>query len=162
MAFHYSRKNQSALLQTGLDLTSSLGWRKDAIAFGVFGPEGDDDLRAVAVFQNFDAYGGEFHFGMVPGCHITLEIMQVMAVLAFHPMAMNLQSVVAHILEDNVPAQLAALKCGFSFEYRKRSGVEGGKDAIMMMKKRVTALPATAKPHDQNAEPAHEVVDYGR
>jgi RimJ/RimL family protein N-acetyltransferase len=128
---HFSRKDRDRLLKTALDLTGSQGWRADAMVWGVFDtPEGD--LKAVAVFQNIDTHGAEFHFGMAPGRRLTPGIVKSLIVMATHHRGMNLPRLFAHIAADNIAAQAAALKCGATFEYRIRGGLRDGKDVIVM------------------------------
>lgn len=155
MALHFSKTNQSDLLNQALDLTGAKGWRKDAIAFGAYGDAGADDLRCIVVFQNIDNSGGEMHFGMVPGHRIGPEVVRSISTLALHPRALNLRSVWARICEDNIEAQIAALKCGFRFEYRTRSGLAGEKDVIVFSMRRGDTPLVTATPQP----PMNETIE---
>lgn len=150
MPLNFRKSNQPELLRVAAEATGSLGWRSDAIALGAFDRPGSDDLRAIVVFQNIDAYGAEMHFAMNGAHRLGPQVVKEIATIATHPRAMNLPAVFAHISEDNIPAQVAALKCGFTFEYRKRSSAAGGKDAIVLSIRRVETpeAPAPAKPID--------------
>lgn len=147
---HFSRVDQPALLSAALDLTGSTGWRSDALAWGIFDSPGGA-MAAVAVFQNIDTNGAEFHFGMVPGRKLTPGIVKSLIVMATHHRGMNLPRLFAHIAADNLRAQAAALKCGASFEYRIRGGLRAGKDAIVMVLERGET---GQRPADDATEPA--------
>lgn len=147
---HFSRMDQTRLLETALHLTHSTGWRADAVAWGIYDAP-DGDLLGVAVFQNMDVNGAEFHFGLAPGRRLTRGIIESLIAMATHPRGMNLPRLFAHIAADNRPAQAAALKCGASFEYCIRGGLRGGRDAIVMVLERGDALQRTA---DDATDPA--------
>lgn len=151
MALHFTKANQSGLLNIAAEATASHGWRKDALALGAYDQGNPDDLRAVVVFQNIDAHGAEMHFAILGNHRVGPELIRSIAVVATHPNGMNLPSIWVHIADDNIPAQVAALKCGFQFEYRKRSSAVGWKDAIVLSVRRVETLgeeAAPAKPVD--------------
>lgn len=147
---HFSRVDQPRLLSEALHLTGSQGWRPDASAWGIYDAPGAD-LVGIAVFQNVDIHGAEFHFGLVPGRRLTPGIVKSLLAMATHPRGMNLPRLFAHIAADNTRAQAAALKCGASFEYRIRGGLRGGKDAIVMVLDRGDAGQQSA---DVATEPA--------
>lgn len=125
---HFSRANQAELLEAAKTLTASTGWRRDAMAWGIYDA---DELRGVAVFQAFTGTGAEFHFGMMPGRRVGKEVMQGIIAMAMHPRGMNLTHLIAPIAVDNVGAQVAALKCGAQIEARVRGSLWGGGDAIL-------------------------------
>ena len=158
MPLHFNKANQPVLLDLAAEATGSLGWRKDAIAVAVYDRGTPDDLRAIVVFQNIDAYGAEMHFAMMGDHRLGLEVAKGVATIATHPRMMNLPAVWAHISEDNIPAQIAALKSGFQFEYRKRGGAAGRKDAIVMSIRRVEAPAnvAPVKPTENPPEPGDD------
>ncbi|MCA0421940.1 MAG: GNAT family N-acetyltransferase [Proteobacteria bacterium] len=128
---HFTRKNQPALLEAALAATSSTGFKEDAVAIGA-SIEPGSPICAVGVFQAFEADAAEFHFGLIGEGRITPQILQAFASLAFHHKALNLGRVWARIEASNAPAQVAALKTGFSFDARVRAGMANGKDAILM------------------------------
>lgn len=128
---HFTRKDQPALLQAALSATLSTGFKPDAIAIGASVDPGAP-ICAVGVFQGFEADAAEFHFGLIGGGRITLQVVQAFASIAFHHKALNLSRLWAKIEAGNAPAQVAALKAGFSFDARVRAGMANGKDAILM------------------------------
>ena len=144
---HFSRRDQSTLLALALGPTGSIGWRDDAIAFAAF-KDAESEPVAVAVFQAFTGNEAEIHFATISGGRVTAEIVAALGTLAFHPRAMNLGRVWAVIAEDNAPAQVAAIKTGFRFEFCKRGGFAGGKDAIVFSMMRAGTHQAAAKRHD--------------
>lgn len=150
MPLHFTKANQKDLLDIAAQATSSLGWRGDAVAIGAYDQDRPGDIRAVAVFQNIDAYGAEFHFAMMPGHRLGPDVVRGFSMIALHPRGLGLESARAFIPDENIPAQVAALKCGFAFEYRVRGGAAGRKDAIVMSihRREAVANEAPAKPQD--------------
>lgn len=147
MSLHLTRKNQPELLDAALAVTQSRGWRDDAIAFGAM-RGADGPVVAVGVFQGFVSGGfdrpeAEFHFGTAG--RVTRGIIDAFKVLAFHERGMNLEKLWAPIAASNREALRAAIGCGFEFEYRKRYGLAGGEDAIVLSMARATGL-ASARP----------------
>lgn len=139
MSLHLSRKNQFELLTAALPLTGSRGWRDDAIAFAATRGEGAEPV-AIGVFQGFAAGEAEFHFGAVG--RVTRGIIDAFKVLAFHHRGMNLERVWAPIGASNREALRAAIGAGFEIEHRKRGGMDGGEDAIVLSMTRETGLAA--------------------
>lgn len=139
----FSQVDQEGLLAQALAVTASTGWRKDAIAWGVLTDDGS--LRAVAVFQNFDGEGADFHFGMIGEARIGHSLIQGLVRLSMHPRAMNLPRLMMHIDAENRVAQAAALKIGASFEARIRGSLRGGNDVILMALERGDAFQRSAE-----------------
>jgi len=144
---HFSRKNQDKLLEQAKPLTGSAGWATDAVAFGAF-RENETEPAALAVFQAFNGAQAELHFALTSTGRMTREIIGAICTLAFHPRALNLDRLWTNIADDNIPAQAAAMKVGFKFEYRKRGGFADGKDAIVFSMARTGTHQAAAKHHD--------------
>ena len=129
MPLQISKANQKDLLDIAAEATASEGFMRDAVAFAArFDTE--EDLRAVAVFQNFSGQDAEAHFAVLRG-RISRKMMETFLTLSFHPRMLGLRRIFAPIPESNVSAQRAALAAGFKFEYRKRAFTEGGEDAIV-------------------------------
>lgn len=128
----FTRADQDDILAKAARATASTGWANDAIGFLAqdrsFDPPRD---VAVGVFQRFEGDTAEFHFAMLEG-RIRMDVMRAMRFVAFHAMLLNLAKVWAIIPERNTTAQVAALKAGFAFEHRKRGGIVGGGDAIVL------------------------------
>lgn len=145
----FSREKQDELLQAGLDATGSDGFMKDAYAIGAYRPDpttGEPDLFAVAVFECFRGGRAELHFGMFHAEALTLELVQMVVLVAFQPRYFNLDRLICRVPIDNTRALCALLKIGFQIEYRDRASVEGGKDGIVLSLDRTTILQATAAP----------------
>lgn len=127
---HFSSKDQAALLEAAKAVTRSTGWKRDAMAWGIYDGE---DLRALVVFQGFAGHGAEVHFGMMPGRKVGKDVMRGIISMAMHPRGLNLSHLMAPIAADNIPAQVAALKCGAQIEARVRGSLWGGGDAILFV-----------------------------
>lgn len=150
MPANFYRSNQAELLEMAKVATKSQGWRADAIAFGMrFAP--DEPPAAVVVFQAFEAGAAEMHFGMMKGHTMGPELVEGIFMIAFHPRMFALRTLFAPILESNIPAQVAALKVGFRFEYRKPAITPGAEDAIMFSMRRWEASGETAAYETQSA-----------
>lgn len=149
--------NQKEHLQTALRLTGSAGFMEDARAVAAYAPgeEGEaGSMIAVAVFECFRNGRAEMHIGTAPGRSLSLEIVQALVLMAFHPKTFNLERLMARIPHWNVTSQCAALKVGFQFEYRDRYSVVGEEDGIVMSLERDSILDkATAGP-TRTEEPA--------
>lgn len=130
MPYIISKSNQDRLLEAAATLTQSEGWFKDAVAFAAKNQE-TGSVDAIAVFQNFRAGGAEFHFALV-GKPMSNSIIKAYLFTAFHPKALNLRSLDAHIVADNSKAQRAALGVGFKFQYVKPKAAAGGADCVVM------------------------------
>lgn len=139
MSLHLTRKNQFELLTAALPLTGSAGWRDDAIAFAAMHGE-DGEPLAIGVFQGFAGGEAEFHFGATD--NLTRGIVDAFKVLAFHPRGMNLERAWVPIAASNRQALRAAIGAGFEVEYRKRGGMAGGEDAIVLSMTRDAGMAA--------------------
>jgi RimJ/RimL family protein N-acetyltransferase len=104
------------------------------------------------VFQAFEGGAAEMHFGMMKGHTMGPELVQGIFMLAFHPRAFGLRTLFAPIHETNIPAQVAALKVGFKFEYRKPAITPGAEDAIVFSMRRWEASGETAAYETQSAK----------
>ena len=140
---HFTRQNQDALLQAAIAPTRSIGWKQDAIAYAALDGS-DGPLKIIAVFQDFVGQEAEMHIAVISGARPTPEFVKAMMTLAFHPRALNLSRVWTQTHVDDGPAQVAALKVGFKFEYRKRGGFSDGKDAIVLSMMRAGPHQASA------------------
>ena len=129
----FTKVDQPYILGRAAEATGSTGWAADATGFIAVDRSDPEEPRevAVAVFQRFEGKTGEFHFAML-GQRITREVMRTFLWIAFHGQWADLDRVIAIIPEDNKTAQVAALKAGFEFEHRKRAGIVGGRDAIVL------------------------------
>lgn len=149
--------NQKDHLKAALRLTGSRGFMEDARAVAAYEPgeEGDaGKMIAVAVFECFRNGRAEMHIGTAPGRVLSLEIVQALVLMAFHPKTFNLDRLMARIPLWNVTAQCAALKVGFQFEYRDRYSVVGGEDGIVMSLERDSILDKDTAGPTQTDEPA--------
>jgi RimJ/RimL family protein N-acetyltransferase len=144
---HFTQSNQAEMLAAASAATESLGWSKDARAFGAIRDDGA--LVAVAVFENFTGKTADLHFAMLNGSKMGAETVSAIVQIAFHPRALDLDRLWTVTSEDNRAAQVAALKVGFQFEYRKRAGLWHGKDAIVFSMGRAGAPLAAAKHQEQ-------------
>lgn len=131
MPYLITKANQDRLLEAAQTMTGSEGWMKDAIAFGAKDAK-TGDIVAVSVFQNFTAGGAEFHFAMIPAKTLSKGVIEAFLFTAFHPRALGLRKLYAHIAPENAAAQRAALGVGFQFQYRKPDAMSGGGDMIVM------------------------------
>lgn len=158
MSLHFTQRNQAALLAAGLAATGSESWKADAVAVGAYGDQLHADLHAVAVFQSFDATSAEIHFGMIGAHRLGRETVEAITLMAFHPRAFNLDVAWLCVGEDNLAAQVFALKLGAAFEHRKRASAPRGRDVIVFSWKRRDTRPAPASPNAEiAASSAHEV-----
>lgn len=155
----FTRENQPHLMQLALAPTGSIGWRDDAVAFGVLRAP-DAEPMAVAVFQAFSGREAEFHIAMLDGARMQPAIVSAMVAMSFSKKIFALDRLWCQIAVDNPTAQVAAIKVGFQIEYRKRGGFAGGKDAIVFSMDRAGTIQATAK-HPRSDEEADE-VNHGR
>lgn len=131
----YVTINQKDHLQAALSLTGSNGFMEDARAVAAYAPGDEGEaghMKAVAVFECFRGRRAELHIGCAPGHQLTLEFIQALVLMAFHPKTFNLERLMVRIPHWNVTALCAALKVGFQFEYRDRYSVMGGEDGIVM------------------------------
>lgn len=145
--------NQKAHLHAALALTGSAGFMSDARAVAAYKPGHDGDasqIVAVAVFECFRGGRAELHFGMADGAPLTVELVQAVILIAFHPKAFNLDRLVCRVPVGNVRSISALLKIGFQIEYRDRASVTGGGDAIVLSFDRATAIKqASAEPQTE-------------
>jgi RimJ/RimL family protein N-acetyltransferase len=128
---HFFRQDQPAILQIAAQATGSTGWGPDA--HGILAvPVEDSPPVAVGVFERFTGRDADFHFAMLHSARFSRDIMQAFVMIAFHPRAMALERVWGIIPTWNLGAQAMALRLGFQFEHRKRAGLIGGGDAIVL------------------------------
>jgi len=130
MPYHFTKANQAELLERAKSLTNCAGWAPDAVAFAAR-EKGEEDIRAVAVFEYFNGGDADIHFATI-GQRMGPRLVDAYLKLAFHPNFMALNRVFAPIAASNIVAQRVALAAGFQFEFRKRGGAAGGEDAIVM------------------------------
>ena len=135
MTTTFVTENQTAHLKAALALTGSLGFMADARAVATYrkGKEGDgEQIAAIAVFECFRGGRAEMHFGMAEGHRLTPETIQGIVMLAFHPKAFDLERLVARVPVWNREAIALLVRIGFEVEYRDRSSVAHGGDAIVL------------------------------
>lgn len=148
-------ERQSTHLKSALALTGSAGFMSDAIAIAAYRTADDESLSNllnVAVFECFRGGRAELHVGTSDGHRMSLEVIQALTFIAFHPRHLNLEHLVARIPCWNVNAICTLLKIGFQIEYRDRASVVGGGDGIVLSLARADAL-ASAGPAEQNDHP---------
>ena len=127
--------NNAEHLNAALDLTGSLGFMGDARAVGIYRHDSDGGtgkLAAVVVFECFRGGRAELHFGNTEGHRLTLNTLQGIILLAFHPKAFNLDRLLARVPVWNSDAIAALVRMGFEMEYRDRASVGHGADAIVL------------------------------
>ncbi len=127
--------NNAEHLNAALDLTGSLGFMGDARAVGIYRHDSDGGtgkLAAVVVFECFRGGRAELHFGNTEGHRLTLNTLQGIIMLAFHPKAFNLDRLLARVPVWNSDAIAALVRMGFEMEYRDRASVGHGADAIVL------------------------------
>lgn len=127
--------NNAEHLNAALDLTGSLGFMGDARAVGIYRHDSDGGtgkLAAVVVFECFRGGRAELHFGNTEGHRLTLNTLQGIIMLAFHPKAFNLDRLMARVPVWNSDAIAALVRMGFEMEYRDRASVGHGADAIVL------------------------------
>ncbi len=159
MPYKISRQDQEDLLGLAASATETSGWKVDAVAFSI-SVEGDEEIKAIAVFEDFTASReATFSFAMMrPGIGMTKGLIDAALKLAFHPRALNLDRVWIQTAADNIPALVAVTKLGAQFEYRKRgatrrkvAGVDILKDGIFfsMVNPKFIAPAARASDEDE-------------
>jgi hypothetical protein len=107
----------------------------DARAVGIYRHDSDGGtgkLAAVVVFECFRGGRAELHFGNTEGHRLTLNTLQGIIMLAFHPKAFNLDRLLARVPVWNSDAIAALVRMGFEMEYRDRASVGHGADAIVL------------------------------
>ena len=127
--------NNAEHLNAALDLTGSLGFMGDARAVGIYRHDSDGGtgkLAAVVVFECFRGGRADLHFGNTEGHRLTLNTLQGIIMLAFHPKAFNLDRLLARVPVWNSDAIAALVRMGFEMEYRDRASVGHGADAIVL------------------------------
>lgn len=145
-------ERQSSHLKSALKLTGSDGFMADAVAIAAYRSDEDGDLSDllnVAVFESFRGGRAELHLGTAENHRLTIEIIQALTFLAFHPRHFNLERLIARVPTGNVNAICTLLKIGFQIEYRDRASVAGGGDGIVLSLSRDDAL-AAAGPSDSD------------
>lgn len=159
MTTTFVTNNQKQHLQAALSLTGSLGFMEDARCVAMYrnGGEGEaQEIAAVAVFECFRGGRAEMHLGSSAGHRLTLETLQGLILLAFHPRCFNLDRVLARVPTANINMVATLVKMGCEMEYRDRASVAGGGDAIVFSLDREAVLKqteATAAPQTET-EPA--------
>ena len=155
MPYKLSRQDQENLLHLAAVATNTLGWKTDAVAFAV-SLEGEEEIKAIGVFEDFTAAReATFSFALMrPGFGMTRGLIDALLKLAFHPRALNLDRLWMQAAADNVASQVAMIKLGAGFEYRKRGAIRGNasgadiaRDAIVfsLVSPKLTAPAARAQ-----------------
>ena len=161
MPYKLSRQDQENLLHLAAVATNTLGWKTDAVAFAV-SLEGEEEIKAIGVFEDFSASReATFSFALMrPGFGMTRGLIDALLKLAFHHRALNLDRLWMQAAADNTASQVAMVKLGAGFEYRKRGAlrckVDGesiAKDAIVfsLVNPAFTAPAARAPKDDMEA-----------
>lgn len=153
MTTTFVTEKQSQHLKVALELTGSRGFMEDARAVAMYrqGKEGNaEEITAVAVFECFRGGRAEMHLGTAPGHRITLETLQGLVMMCFHPKIFNLDRVLARCPTENRNMIATLVKMGCEIEYRDRASVAGGGDAIVLSLDRDTVL-ASAAPQTETA-----------
>jgi hypothetical protein len=128
----FQRSDQDYILAKAAQATGSTGWARDAHGFLAVDRSRQEPREvAVGVFQRFVGGEAEFHFAMLDG-RFRRDVLDTFMWLAFHDRGAGLDKVWAIIPARNRLAQAAAVRAGFEFEYRKRAGMAGGEDAIVL------------------------------
>ena len=145
--------NNAEHLNAALDLTGSLGFMGDARAVGIYRHDSDGGtgkLAAVVVFECFRGGRAELHFGNTEGHRLTLNTLQGIIMLAFHPKAFNLDRLMARIPVWNTMSLSALIRIGFEVEYRDRASTGQGSDAIVLSLDREAIISkASAEPQTE-------------
>lgn len=149
---HFSRKNQIELLELAATATESAAWMPDAIAIAAH-PTPEQPPLAVAVYQNFRDKMADFHFVNLTD-RMERSLLKAYTSISFNPRLFGLETLWCQIAEDNRPAQMAALRVGFQFEYRQRYGFRGNRDAIVFRMTAESAVFASATHPEQPAKAA--------
>ena len=155
MAYPISRQDQENLLNLAAAATETVGWKTDAVAFAVMLGEAPE-IKAIGVFEDFTAAReATFSFALMrPGFGMTRGLIDALLKLAFHPRALNLDRLWMQAAADNVASQVAMIKLGAGFEYRKRGAIRGNasgadiaRDAIVfsLVSPKLTAPAARAQ-----------------
>ena len=135
MKYYFSRSNSNGYLEMAAKHTGGGRFMEDAVPLAVFKqPTGEHpQIVLIVVFQNINEAGAEIHFVTFVKNWATQRLLTSLFTFAFkyghHSMLR------APILADRTDIQIAALKAGFRFDGRLRSGALGGKDAILMTMK---------------------------
>lgn len=156
MTTTFVTENQSDHLKAALAMTNSRGFMEDAIAVAVYRPGENgtgESFAGVGVFECFRGRRAELHFGMADGRMPSLEIMQGLIGIAFHPKTLNLERVLARIPAQHIYALCAVIKIGFEVEYRDRNCLADGGDAIVVSLDRSAILHHKASAGPQTSPP---------
>lgn len=149
---HFSRKNQMELLELAAHATESAAWMPDAIAIAALATP-DSPPLAVAVYQNFRGTQADFHFANLTD-RMERKLLKAYTAISFNPRLFGLETLWAQIADNNRAAQMAALRVGFTFEYRLRAGFPDGRDAIVLRMTAGNAVFASATHPEQPAQAA--------
>ena len=133
----FTKADQEKHLELARAMTGSEGWRDDAMAFAAYDARGErEELLAIVVFQNIDKTGADIHFaGAKPGW-ASRRLLRNLFLYAFSPRLAGHPVLRAPIPEANTESLVLAIKSGFRFDGRLRSGAADGSDAILMSCKR--------------------------
>lgn len=157
MPYALSRIDQENLLTLAAKATNTEGWKPDAVAFSVSAPGEDQPIIGIGVFEDFTvSRDATFSFSMMQPARggVTRGVIESFIKLAFHDRALRLDRVWITTTDDNIPALVALVKLGATFEHRKRAafrrkeaGIETVKDAIVfsMVNPKFTAPAARAQ-----------------
>lgn len=160
MSTKFVTTGQKGLLEKAMELTNSPGFIEDARAIAAYqdGFEGNPEyLKAVIVFEAFRPNrSAEFHFGMAFGRPLSLDIIQMGVLVAFHPNLFNLDMVVTKTPVQNVKAICGLLKIGFQIQHRENGVLADGGDVVVSTLTRAQAIAGAAP---QIQQPVIETVD---
>jgi hypothetical protein len=134
MTVKFVTGGQKALIEQAKALTNSTGFMEDARAVAAYenGFEGNPEhLRSVIVFEAFRGRAAEFHFGMANGKRLSLELIHMGVMVAFHPKLFGLERLLTRTPVDNVPAICALAKMGFRVVGFEKAALMNGGDVIV-------------------------------
>lgn len=147
--------DQKSHLAAALAMTHSEGFMEDAIAIAAYRPGGEGDaeeLAAVAVFECIRGRRADLHFGMPRPMGLSVDLIQAVVGIAFHPKHLNLDRLFMRVPEANTHALVALIKIGCSFEYRERASLARGQDAIVLSLDR-SRIAGSAGPTNREESP---------
>ena len=127
--------DQATLLRWAAAVIGQDGWVADSEAIGLVDTEDGGRILFVAVLNMWHDQGAWLHLATGPearGAKMMLAFGCIGNVLAY-AFSKGLRRLTARIAVDNVPAQILALKAGFTVEGRERCGFRGRDLAIFAM-----------------------------
>lgn len=151
----FRTNDQKSHLAAALQMTSSEGFMEDAIAIAAYRPGGEGDaeeLAAIAVFECIRGNRADLHFGMPKPMGLSMELIHAVVGIAFHPKHLNLERLFMRVPDGRTHALVALIKIGCSFEYRERSSLAGGQDAIVLSLDR-SRITGSAGPTNHEESP---------